>query len=168
MEYTSSKASKYLHSYVDSGVKDPVPTYSHLVEEVKKAHPTLAYIHVADAPVDGGVANIHDTDSRTNGFIREIWATGPEGNEAEVGRRLISAGNFDLATGTDLADTKGDLVAYGRKFLANPDLPYRLKYNIPLTAHDKSTFYLAGSVEARGYTDYPLAAKDSVQITPHL
>ncbi|KAL0575580.1 hypothetical protein V5O48_006396 [Marasmius crinis-equi] len=145
-------------TFQDVGVKDPVPTYSHLVKELKKAHPTLAYIHVVDPRVDG-VAIVEDVGHRSNEFIREIWTEGPGGIEAEDGRRLISAGNYDLATGAELADTKGDLVAYGRQFISNPDLPYRLKYNVPLTPYDRSTFYLAGSSEPRGYTDYPFAPR---------
>ncbi|KAK1224160.1 hypothetical protein PQX77_012965 [Marasmius sp. AFHP31] len=102
------------NTYQDTGDKDPVPTYSYLVKELKRAHPNLAYLHVADGPVDHGAGSlsIHE-------FIREIWTKGPEGNEEEKGRRLISAGNFDLDTGAEMADTKGDLVAYGRRFLAN-------------------------------------------------
>ncbi|KAL0573576.1 hypothetical protein V5O48_008372, partial [Marasmius crinis-equi] len=100
----------------DIGAQDPIPTYSYLVKELKKAHPTLAYIHVVDPRVDG-ITDIENVGNRSNEFIREIWT---EGTDNEInGRRLISAGNFDLETGTKLADTKGDLVAYGRRFISN-------------------------------------------------
>ncbi|KAL0575575.1 hypothetical protein V5O48_006391 [Marasmius crinis-equi] len=147
----------------ETGVKDPIPTYSYLVNELKKAHPRLAYIHVVDPRVDGD-ENVEDVGHRSNEFIREIWTKGPGGNEAEDGRRLISAGNYNLATGAELADNKGDLVAYGRRFISNPDLPYRLKYNLPLTPYDRSTFYLAGSLEPRGYTDYTFAPREAVSV----
>jgi N-ethylmaleimide reductase len=45
-----------------------------------------------------------------------------------------------------------DLVAFGVPFLANPDLPERLRTNAPLNKPDKATFYGGG---AKGYTDYP-------------
>ncbi len=45
-----------------------------------------------------------------------------------------------------------DLVAFGRSFAANPDLPKRLKYNLPLNPYDRSAFW--GGTE-RGYNDYP-------------
>ena len=48
-----------------------------------------------------------------------------------------------------------DLVAFGVPFLANPDLPARLKAGAPLNVPDKTTFYGGG---ARGYTDYPTMA----------
>ncbi|KAJ8081503.1 hypothetical protein PM082_007348 [Marasmius tenuissimus] len=151
------------NTFQETTDKDPVPTYSYLVKELKKAHPTLAYIHVVDPRVDG-VTNV-DPGNRSNEFIREIWTKGPGGNEAEDGRRLISAGNYDLKSGTELADTKGDLVAYGRLFISNPDLPYRLQHSIPLTPYDRSTFYLQGSLEPTGYTDYPFAQRDGVKAT---
>ncbi|KAK1232842.1 hypothetical protein PQX77_004008 [Marasmius sp. AFHP31] len=151
------------NTFQETTDKDPVPTYSYLVKELKKAHPTLAYIHVVDPRVDG-VTNV-DPGNRSNEFIRELWTKGPGGDEAEDGRRLISAGNYDLKSGTELADTKGDLVAYGRLFISNPDLPYRLQHSIPLTPYDRSTFYLQGSLEPRGYTDYPFAQRDGVKAT---
>ena len=45
-----------------------------------------------------------------------------------------------------------DAVAFGRLFLANPDLPERFRSNAPLNTPDESTFY--GGAE-KGYTDYP-------------
>ncbi|KAK1223078.1 hypothetical protein PQX77_014077 [Marasmius sp. AFHP31] len=144
--------------------EDPIPTYSYLVKELKKAHPTLAYIHVVDSRVDGILKDVDPAD-RSNEFIREIWTKGAGGNDAEDGRRLISAGDYSSKTGTELADKKGDLVAFGRWFISNPDLPYRLKYNVPLTPYDRSTFYIQGSLETRGYTDYPFAQRDGVKAT---
>ena len=52
-----------------------------------------------------------------------------------------------------VAEGKLDAVAFGTAFLANPDLPARIKAGAPLNAVDPATFYSPG---ARGYTDYPL------------
>ncbi|WP_223818111.1 hypothetical protein [Mucilaginibacter rubeus] len=46
-----------------------------------------------------------------------------------------------------------DLVAYGRHFIANPDLVYRFKNGLELNAYDRDTFY---GGDARGYIDYPV------------
>ncbi len=46
-----------------------------------------------------------------------------------------------------------DLVAFGKLYIANPDLVERMRDNAPLNAPDKTTFYGGG---AEGYTDYPL------------
>lgn len=53
-----------------------------------------------------------------------------------------------------------DLIAFGRAFIANPDLPKRLALGAPLNAPDKSTFYGGG---AAGYTDYP--ALEELEVT---
>jgi N-ethylmaleimide reductase len=51
-----------------------------------------------------------------------------------------------------VAEGKLDAVAFGTAFLANPDLPARIKAGAPLNAVDPATFYSPG---AKGYTDYP-------------
>lgn len=66
---------------------------------------------------------------------------------------LILSGGYDRERAeSDLAADRGDLVAFGRPFLANPDLPMRLEQRAPLNEPDVATFYVPG---ARGYTDYP-------------
>ena len=54
--------------------------------------------------------------------------------------------------GTVAPGMLADLIAVGRPFLANPDLPERWKTNAPLNEPDYDTFYTAGE---KGYTDYP-------------
>ena len=66
---------------------------------------------------------------------------------------FILSGGFDRAGAeAALAEGRGDLVAFGRPFLANPDLVARLRRGAPLNAPDMATFYTPGP---RGYTDYP-------------
>jgi N-ethylmaleimide reductase len=68
-------------------------------------------------------------------------------------RTLILSGGYDLARAeSDLAAGKADLIAFGKAFLANPDLVERWKAQAALNAFDASTFYTPG---AKGYTDYP-------------
>jgi len=65
----------------------------------------------------------------------------------------ILAGGFDRDTAESaLLAKQADLIAFGRPFLANPDLVARMRANAPLNAPDMSTFYTPG---AKGYTDYP-------------
>ncbi|KAJ6495318.1 NADH:flavin oxidoreductase/NADH oxidase [Mycena sanguinolenta] len=56
------------------------------------------------------------------------------------------------------AEEKGDLIAFSRPYIANPDLPYRLLNNIALAVGNRSLYYAPGSVDPKGYTDYPFAA----------
>jgi N-ethylmaleimide reductase len=69
---------------------------------------------------------------------------------------FILSGGFDRASAEQaLLDKRGDLVAFGRPFLANPDLVARMRQNAAFNAPDEATFYVPG---ARGYTDYPALA----------
>ncbi|XP_038683780.1 putative 12-oxophytodienoate reductase 11 [Tripterygium wilfordii] len=67
---------------------------------------------------------------------------------------FISAGGFDREAGNKaVAEHHTDLVAYGRIFLANPDLPRRFELDAPLNKYNRETFYIPDPVV--GYTDYP-------------
>lgn len=70
---------------------------------------------------------------------------------------LIGNGDYDLDRGTAaVAAGRVDAVAYGRRFLANPDLVDRFRTGAELNAWDTDTFYAGG---ATGYTDYPTVAQ---------
>lgn len=65
----------------------------------------------------------------------------------------IANNGYDLPLATQaLAQGKADLIAFGRPFIANPDLVARLKTGAPLAELDRATMYGGG---AKGYTDYP-------------
>ena len=69
---------------------------------------------------------------------------------------LITAGGFDRDQGNAvIAEGKADLVAYGRLYISNPDLPERFAGDAPLNPYDRSSFY---GGDERGYTDYPTLA----------
>jgi N-ethylmaleimide reductase len=66
---------------------------------------------------------------------------------------FIVSGGFDHASAEHaLLEGFGDLVAFGRPFLANPDLVARMRKDAPQNAPDQATFYVPGP---KGYTDYP-------------
>jgi hypothetical protein len=67
--------------------------------------------------------------------------------------KIIAAGGFEPdAAEAAVRDGDADLVAFGRHFVANPDLPKRIRLGLPLNAYDRDTFY---TFDSRGYTDYP-------------
>ncbi|KAJ3988775.1 hypothetical protein F5890DRAFT_315206 [Lentinula detonsa] len=146
-EKTSLRITPWL---VDRGLKmkDPIPTFSYVITELKKRFSNLAYLHV----VEPRVSIIDDRDAsvmESNDFIKALWSPRP----------LILAGGFLRDDAIQAAaDTEGVLIAFGRRFIANPDLPYRLMNNVPLNHYDRSTFYLMGDASGRGYTDYPFAS----------
>jgi N-ethylmaleimide reductase len=66
---------------------------------------------------------------------------------------LMLTGGFDPESAEKwLEEGRCDLVGFGRKFLANPDLPERLRHRSTLNRDDPTTYYGGG---AKGYTDYP-------------
>jgi len=68
---------------------------------------------------------------------------------------LVLNSDYDLASGTaQLAAGGADAIAFGRKFLANPDLPRRFAQGLPLNADDPKTWYSQGP---EGYITYPSA-----------
>lgn len=105
----------------------------------------LAYLHIArpEAVGDGSVAHSEPRSDDMLALIRKNYKN-----------PLILAGGYDLAEANDhIAHGKADLVAFGRAFIANPDLPERLRRGAPLNEPDRATFYGGG---AAGYTDYPV------------
>ncbi|KAM2097866.1 hypothetical protein COP2_020413 [Malus domestica] len=67
---------------------------------------------------------------------------------------FIAAGGYEKEDGNDaVAEGRADLIAYGRIFLANPDLPKRFELNAPLNKYNRETFYISDPVV--GYIDYP-------------
>ncbi|PBK86412.1 FMN-linked oxidoreductase [Armillaria gallica] len=131
----------------DMGMQDPVPTFSYFVSEVKRRHPDLAYLHVVEPRV--AVDRSRKASAlESNDSIRRIWAPKP----------LISAGGYTRESAMQTADRKGDIIAFGRYFISNPDLTARLKESIPFTPYNRSTFYLHGEV-AEGYIDYPFTSE---------
>ncbi|KAJ7631692.1 hypothetical protein DFH06DRAFT_1337657 [Mycena polygramma] len=129
-------------AYLDN----PRPTYTHLTTQLRERYPDLAYLHVVEPRVDGG-ETVEIKEGYSNDFIRDIWGD----------RRLISAGGYTRETAIATAEDKGDLIAFARPYVANPDLPYRLIHDIALSIGNRALYYAPGSVDPRGYTDYPFA-----------
>ncbi|KDQ53947.1 hypothetical protein JAAARDRAFT_197051 [Jaapia argillacea MUCL 33604] len=132
-------------------MEDPKPTFSHLVTKIRDLHPGFGYIHVVEPQVSG----IFDREAKpgeSNDFLREIWGTRP----------FISAGGYSRDLAMDIADKTGNLIAFGRFFISNPDLPTRLEKGLELAPYDRKTFY---TQTAEGYVDYPFAeASASVEV----
>jgi N-ethylmaleimide reductase len=76
---------------------------------------------------------------------------------------FVLSGGFNKATAESaLTEKRGDLVAFGRPFLANPDLVARMLKNAPLNPPNPDTFYTPGP---KGYTDYPALKPEPRAIT---
>jgi 2,4-dienoyl-CoA reductase-like NADH-dependent reductase (Old Yellow Enzyme family) len=126
------------------GMQDdtPVETWSYLISQLQKNHPNMSYIHLIEARSDFNVDGMVNTVD-TLGPYREIWK-GP----------LITAGGFSNAVehAVALAERTGNLISFGRAFIANPDLPERIRNQFTFNKYNRKTFY---THDAIGYTDYP-------------
>ncbi|MBP0003177.1 MAG: alkene reductase [Cyanobacteria bacterium SBC] len=106
----------------------------------------LAYLHVVEPRIKGDTTIEDDTPEIGVKFFRPIFKN-----------PLITAGGYKRESGQAvLASGDADLVAYGRLFIANPDLPERFQHETELNKYDRSTFYTQGE---RGYIDYPFLEK---------
>ncbi|MCX8511149.1 MAG: alkene reductase, partial [Chthoniobacteraceae bacterium] len=86
-----------------------------------------------------------------------VEGIGPRELRPKYKGNIIANGGFTLESGNQaLKEGWADAVAFGVPFLANPDLPERLRTGAPLNEADPSTFYAPG---AKGYTDYPFLQK---------
>ncbi|KAH9039321.1 putative NADPH2 dehydrogenase chain OYE2 [Lactarius pseudohatsudake] len=133
--------------FQDMGMKDPLPTFTTFIERIRDAHPGFAYIHVIEPRVDG-ITDAEVTDenrAQSNEALRKIWGDRP----------YIAAGGMDGAAANNIVEKYGGLVAFGRHFIANPDLPLRLKEGHSLTPYNRDTFYATEA--ATGYIDYPFS-----------
>jgi len=126
-----------------SGEKDPMPLYSHVIGALDKLG--LAYLHFIEPRSSGaGRAEVnHQNVPSAMKLFRPLWSG-----------VLMTAGGFTgESADAAIADRHADLIAFGRIFISNPDLPARLKNGYPLTPYNRATFYGGGEA---GYTDYPV------------
>jgi N-ethylmaleimide reductase len=125
----------------DSGEDDPVPLYSHVVRSL--ATLDLAYLHFIEPRSSISMrTDVARTDvPMAIDLFRPLWPG-----------VLMSAGGFTAESATEaIGNGKTDLIAFGRSFISNPDLPQRLKAGVALNRPDRATFY---GGDATGYTDY--------------
>lgn len=100
---------------------------------------SLAYVHIVDHSSQGAPPVSDHIKQEIHGAF---------------GGKLILSGGYDKARAEqDLQAKKGDLVAFGRPFLANPNLVTKMKEDRPLRAPDMKLAYTPGE---HGYTDYPV------------
>lgn len=99
----------------------------------------LAYLHLVDHSSAGAPALLGNVKAR----MRDAFG-GP----------FILSGGYDATRAhADLAAGRGDLIAFGKPFISNPDLVSKLERGVELTPPDQNTFYTPGP---KGYTDYAI------------
>jgi N-ethylmaleimide reductase len=117
---------------------DPLSTYTYVARELSKR--SAGFLHV-----------IRPEQAHFDAFavLREQFA----------GTLVVNGGIAAAEANSLLRAGQVDVVSFGRLFIANPDLPERLRNRWPLAESDAATFYTSGS---QGYTDYPAYAAEPV------
>jgi NADPH2 dehydrogenase len=123
-------------------MKDPIPQFTDVINKLNSIG--IAYVHLIESRISG--------DSLVDGVETLDFAY-----DAWKGLFLI-AGGYNPETARKLVEDRADkeiMVTFGRSFIANPDLVYRVKEGLGLNRYDRSTFYTVK--EPKGYIDYPFS-----------
>nr|GFC72786.1 hypothetical protein [Tanacetum cinerariifolium] len=125
---------------------DPEGLFSYVAQQLAPLN--LAYLHLIEPRILG---NIEDENADPTPVAAKLMRKHYKGV-------IIAAGGFNGESAEAIIqEGNADLVAFGRHFIANPDLPERLRHNLPLNAYDRPTFF--GGTEV-GYTDYEFYSEE--------
>jgi len=129
-------------TYGSMSDSDPPATFGYVATELDRL--AIAYLHVVEPRIKGTEEISHGQAPTAAQHLRPKFS-----------QTLIAAGGFAPHSAEAIVTAgDADLVAFGRHFISNPDLPERLRRSLPLNRYDRSTFY---GGDARGYIDYPAA-----------
>ncbi len=112
------------------------------------------FVSLSAALKETGIVYIHIVDHSSMGSPVVPQSTKDRIREAFGGNIIISGGYGVARAEADLEAGKGELVAFGRAFISNPDLVDKFQTGVEITAPDFATFYTPGE---KGYTDYRVA-----------
>jgi NADPH2 dehydrogenase len=138
-----SPFSDYLGMLMD----DPAPTFLYLIQQLKSLG--LAYLHLIEARISGN----DDTDcggSNDVSFLVKEW---------DNASPIVIAGGFNADSAKRAVDEIFEdydvAIAFGRYYVANPDLAFRLREGLKLERYERTYFYTPKT--ATGYVDYPFS-----------
>jgi len=135
-------------AFGDMSDSNPEALFTYVTDELDKLG--IAYLHLIEPRI---VGNIEDE-------TRDQRPLAAQSLRPHFHGPIIAAGGFDGDSADAILQAgDADLVAFGRHFIANPDLPERLRQHLPLNKYDRETFF--GGTEA-GYTDYPFYSPQAV------
>ena len=130
--------------------------------EISDSNPDATFGYLAGKLDAYGLAYLHIIEPRIKGD--DTLHEGQDDVAAATLRKhfkgtIIAAGGFTRETAQDIVERgAADLVAFGRHFSSNPDLPERLKHNLPLNHYQRDAFW--GGNES-GYSDFPTYAEQA-------
>ncbi len=127
---------------------------------VSSSDPQAQFDYIVDQLDALGIVYLHVVEGATGG-PRDVAPFDFDSLRRRFKNTYIANNGYSLGLATSqLAEGKADLFAFGRPFIANPDLVERLKTDAPLAALNPATLFGGG---AAGYIDYPTLADSSAQ-----
>lgn len=129
----------------DASDPDPQPLFEHVVKGL--ASRGLAYVHV----IEGATGGARDFVQGEAAFDWDAFKAAYR-DAGGTGAWIVNNGYTRALAQEAVASGRADLVAFGRPFIANPDLVDRLRRDLPLAEPERATMYGGG---AKGYVDYP-------------
>ncbi|SAL11093.1 NADH-flavin oxidoreductase/NADH oxidase [Caballeronia peredens] len=127
---------------------DPQALFAYVATELDALG--IAYLHLIEPRIAG---NVEDETRAQEPVAAKLLRTRFHGP-------IIVAGGFDGDSAEAILQSgDADLVAFGRHFIANPDLPERLRKHLPLNPYDRATFFGGTDI---GYTDYPFHTEERI------
>jgi len=139
-------------SFQGMKMSDPKPQFTYYTEELKKLN--LAYIHLVESRISG---NVDVEGTETIDFLIDTWA-----NQSPV----LVAGGFKSDSAKRVVDkeytNKDILVVFGRYFISNPDLVYRVEKGIEFTPYDREKFY--NKMQEDGYTTWKFSKEFEAEV----
>ncbi|KAI0458450.1 NADH:flavin oxidoreductase/NADH oxidase family protein-like protein [Xylaria acuta] len=125
-------------------MENPIPQFADVINKASRLN--LAYLHLVESRVSGAVD--YEAIERLD-FAYKLW-NGP----------VLVAGGYKPADARRLVDEeypgKDIVVNFGRHFISNPDLVYRIKEGLQFSAYNRDAFYTVSGV---GYVDYPFSVE---------
>ncbi|TGJ82045.1 hypothetical protein E0Z10_g6717 [Xylaria hypoxylon] len=132
--------------YQSMGMEDPYPQFEYLVEQLKPLG--LSYLHLVEPRISGSI-DAECGAGHSLDFLIKLW-----NNQSPV---VLAGGFTSLSAIQGVDETWKDfdiIIAFGRYFISNPDLVFRLREGIEFAKYDRSTFYTR---TAEGYIDLPFS-----------
>lgn len=139
-------------TFLDMGMNDPVPQFSDLISKLQDIG--IAFIHPIEPRIKGDTVISPESPNASLDFIYEIW-NGP----------ILVAGGYSPELARHHVEAHPDkdiIITFGRHFLANPDLVFRIKHGLKLNRYHRPTFY---TQDKEGYIAYPFSEKYLMALT---
>ncbi|ODV94034.1 hypothetical protein PACTADRAFT_50929 [Pachysolen tannophilus NRRL Y-2460] len=155
--------------FQDTRDSDPNATWSYVCQEIVNLDEPIAYVHMIEPRFDeklnaeDKIKSLEEQVGKAEGFSLNGFRSILKNKNIS----FIAAGGFSKETALKKLEAgDADVIAFGRHFIANPDLVERFKADLPLNKYDRPSFY-GSDPPKNGYTTYPTYANSQLNGKAH-